>query len=195
MKRPTWATVVGILGIIFGSMGIIGSFQIMFMPQMLEWQKTIMADFHGEVPKEEVTNVEVGVEQSENTPTSFGIFGSWEEMFTFPDWFKQWCIVSGVIKLLISAIILYASIGLLQLKKSAIGIFCFASIANILYGIGSAIVAVTSLSFIAASMMMGSMFEGVIDFVLLVVVMSSSKEAFTVGEKLNSDVYEMGNNQ
>ena len=175
MKRPTWATVVGILGILLGNGGIIGSLQIMFMPQMLEWQKTMMPDFHGEVPQEEVTNYEVGVEQTENNSTSFGIFGSQEEMFSFPDWFKQWSIVSGVIKLLISAIALYASIGILQLKKSAIGIFCFTSIANILFGIGSAIVAVTSLSFIAASVMMGS-----------------NKDAFNGEAKERSNVYEMG---
>lgn len=38
-KIPTWATIVGILGIIFASLGILGAGQTMMMSKIIEFQK------------------------------------------------------------------------------------------------------------------------------------------------------------
>jgi len=45
MKRPTWATIVGILGIVFGCFGILGGGQSVFMPKMMEMQKEMLEAF------------------------------------------------------------------------------------------------------------------------------------------------------
>ena len=41
-KRPTWATVVGILGIVFSSFGILGAGQIIMTPKIMEFQKQMI---------------------------------------------------------------------------------------------------------------------------------------------------------
>jgi len=42
MQRPTWATVVGIIGILFACCGILGGTQLVMAPKILEFQKTMM---------------------------------------------------------------------------------------------------------------------------------------------------------
>ncbi|MGD8669435.1 MAG: hypothetical protein PVF31_05095 [Desulfobacterales bacterium] len=44
MKRPTWVTIVGVLGIIFSCLGILAAGQEMIMPKILEMQKEMLSD-------------------------------------------------------------------------------------------------------------------------------------------------------
>jgi fatty acid desaturase len=39
MKRPTWATVISVLGIILSLLGLLGAGQDIMMPKMMEFQK------------------------------------------------------------------------------------------------------------------------------------------------------------
>jgi len=42
VKKPTWVTVIGVLGIIFGCFGILGGGQEIAMPKMMKMQKEML---------------------------------------------------------------------------------------------------------------------------------------------------------
>lgn len=182
MKRPTWATVVGVLGIIFGCFGILGSGQNILMPQMMEMQKEMMTAFQEEIEKQAEREQERSEEGGNNENQAAGfpikIFESMQKMWDMPEWFKTWSVVTGVIKLLISSSLLYVSICMLQLKQNSIKLFYYVTGTNIAFVLVSGLVALSVNSFMGVAMMTGGIFSIGIDIVLLIVVINANKESF-----------------
>ena len=182
MKRPTWATVVGVLGIIFGCLGILGAGTEMMMPKMLEFQKQMFSDFEKiieeDIEKERAKNPDRGGEHRGDAEMPLKFFKSISQIWEFPEWFGKWSIIAGLLKLLVSALYLLASIRLLQLKLSAIKLFYWAAGSSIVLGALKAAVAIAAMSFMSIAMLFGGFFGVVIDIVLILVVASGSKEAF-----------------
>ncbi len=182
MKRPTWVTVVGVLGIIFSCLGILGAGQEMIMPKMLEMQKEMLSDFEkmieAEMEKErdKQSNNQGGRRSGAEFP--MGMFKSVTKMFDFPEWYGTWSIISGIIKLAISALFLLASICLLQLKPSSIRFFYWVAGSSIALGVIKGAVAVLAVSFIGIAMMFGGIFGIIIDIILIIVVATGNKAAF-----------------
>ncbi len=139
MKKPTWVTVVGILGIIFSCLGILGAGQEMIMPKMLQMQKEMVSDIGNMIEKEmekeraKQSNRQGGQKGGAEFP--MGMFKSFTKMFDFPPWYGTWSIISGILKLLICAFFLFASIRLLQLKPSSIRLFYWAAGSSIALGV------------------------------------------------------------
>ena len=182
MKRPTWVTVVGVLGIIFSCLGILGAGQEMIMPKMLEMQKQMVSDFEkmieAEMEKESAKQSNRPAGQRGGAEFPVGIFKSVTKMFDFPDWYGTWSIISGILKLLVCAFFLFASIRLLQLKPASIRLFYWAAGSSIALGVVKGAVAVLAASFIGIAMMFGGIFGIIIDIVLIIVVATGNKEAF-----------------
>ena len=182
MKRPTWATVVGVLGIIFSCLGILGAGQEIIMPKIFKFQKEMISDFkeiiQEEIEKERANQLdqEGGINSSADIP--MGIFQSFIKMMDFPDWFGTWSIISGILKLLVSGFFLLASIRLLQIKPSSIRLFYWAAGSSIALGVLKGMVALSAVSFMAIAMMFGGVFGIVIDIVLIIIVATGNKEAF-----------------
>jgi len=107
------------------------------------------------------------------------MFKAMEKMFDVPDWFGTWSIFTGITKAFISAFYLFASIMLIQLKPAAIRLFYWALGANISLSILKAAVGIYSFSFMSMAMMMGGLFGALIDVVLIIVVATSDKSAFS----------------
>ena len=182
MKRPTWATVVGVLGIIFSCLGILGAGQEIIMPKIFKFQKEMFSDFEKiiqeEIEKERTNQTDQEGENKSSSEIPLGIFKSFTKMMDFPDWFGTWSIISGILKLLISAFFLLASIRLLQMKTSSIKLFYWAAGSSIALGFLKGIVALSAVSFMAIAMMFGGVFGIVIDIVLIIIVATGNKEAF-----------------
>lgn len=183
MKRPTWATVVGILGIIFGCLGILGGGQEIMMPKMIEMQKEMFAAFEKDRDQDQNESGNESTSDQKEHPSSPSMFPpemleSMEAMWEFPDWFERWLVVSGIFRALVSAFLLFASIWLLQLKPCSIRLFYWASGLTIFFSVVRSVLAISSMSFIGISMAFGSGFGALIDVVLIVVVATGSKEAF-----------------
>ena len=182
MKRPTWATVVGVLGIIFSCLGILGAGQEIIMPKVFKFQKEMLSDFEEiieeEIEKERINQLDQEGGNKSGAEIPLGMFKSFTKMFDFPDWFGTWSIISGILKLLVSAFFLLASIRLLQMKKSSINLFYWAAGSSIALGVLKGIVAVSAVSFMAIAMMFGGVFGIIIDIVLIIVVVTGDKEAF-----------------
>ena len=167
MKRPTWATVVGIMGIIIGCFGILGGGQFMMMPKMMEMQKEVWSGMQESIEKQETTN-----------PQQMPPKGMWH----VPDWFDTYCMIAGIAAVFVSGFYVFSSIRLLQTKPTAIRLFYSAAGLAIGFTILRSAVAVVAMSFMGMAMMMGGMFGVVINVVLLIVVATGNKGAFASQE-------------
>lgn len=184
MERPIWATVVGILGIIFGCLGILGAGQEIFMPKMMQIQKEMFSKMQETAAKQQPNNKsEIGKDFHENNKPNCRfppeMFKSMQKMWAVPGWFGQWSMVTGITRALISAIYLLASIWLLMTKPVSIRLFYWAAGSSCVLGIIKGVVAFSALSsFVGIAMVSGSAFGSLIDIVLIIVVVTGDKSAF-----------------
>ena len=190
MKRPTWATVVGILGIVFSCLGFLGAGQEIMMPKILKFQKEMFSHIEesihkqsdeqkAELPDETRERMSSENENRSNIDFPTEMFKFMGKMWEFPEWYGRWIVIFGVIKLFLCGLYLFASIRLLQIKPSAIRLFYLAAGLTIFLSILKGIVSLSALSFIGFTMMFGVMFGVIIDIVLIIVVATGNKEAFS----------------
>lgn len=182
MKKPTWVTVVGVLGIIFSCLGILGAGQEMLMPKMFKMQQEMLSNFETiveqEMERERAKQNYQDDEYQSSPEMPMGMFESFSKMLDFPEWYGTWSIISGILKLLVCAFFLLASIRLLQLNPSSINLFYAAALASIALGLVKAAVAMHAGSFLAMAMIFGSVFGIIIDIILIIVVATGNKAAF-----------------
>ncbi|HIJ65077.1 MAG TPA: hypothetical protein HPP77_03930 [Candidatus Hydrogenedentes bacterium] len=171
MERPTWATVVGIVGIILGCFGIIGAGQLAMMPKMMELQKEMFSAMEKTMAQEAA--------RSGGPMPPVAPFKAFQKMWDFPEWFGTWCVVAGFLALFVSGFYVFASIRLIQVKPSAIKLFYTAAGIAIGFTLLRGVVAMAAESFMGLGMLMGGMFGLVINVVLLIVVATADKEAFS----------------
>ena len=131
-----------------------------------------------EIEKERINQLDQEGGNKSGAEIPLGMFKSFTKFLDFPDWFGTWSIISGILKLLVSAFFLLASIRLLQMKRSSINLFYWAAGSSIALGVVKGIVAVSAVSFMAIAMMFGGVFGIIIDIVLIIVVATGNKEAF-----------------
>lgn len=174
LGRPTWATIVGVLGIILGCFGILGGGQLIIMPKMMEFQKEMFAEMQKEFDRYK--------EDEKQDVPPVEMFKMFEKMWDFPDWYSRWCIALGIMALPISGFYLYAAICLLQLKRFAIKIFYLAVAISIGLALVKVTVSILAMSFMGINLLVGGIFSLVVNIVLLVVVATSNKEAFKQAE-------------
>jgi len=168
MKRPTWATVVGIAGIVLGCFGILGAGQTVMMPKIIELQKEIF------------TEVQKSFENRGDTQEK--VFNMFEKMWDVPDWFKTWSIAAGIAGLFVSGFYILASIFLLLLRRHAIKLFYLAVGISISLALLKAIISISAMSFIGFTIMAGGMFGIIINIILFIVVLTGDKKAFACAE-------------
>lgn len=183
MKKPRWAKIVGILGIIFGCLGILSGGQEIFMSQMMKIQKEMFTEMHKRSTEKQVNTSPEAYEPSQEqkkAPPDFSpeVFKSMEKMWEVPDWFDSFSIFAGIAKALISALYLLASIWLLQIKPISIRLFYWAAGLSIGLSVLKGAVMLSALSFMGMAIMFGSVFGALIDIILIIVVVTGNKEAF-----------------
>ena len=173
MKRPTWATIIGILG----------GGQEIFLPTMLTMQKQMFSEIKKIAEEQQAKrNSEINSdEQQSKTPNpafSPEIFKPMKKMFEIPDWFGLWSVIAGFAKAIVSAVYLLASIWLLQTKPLSIRLFYWAAGSSIALSILKGFVFLSAFSFMGMAMMFGGVFGAFIDIILIIVVVTGNKEAF-----------------
>ena len=99
-------------------------------------------------------------------------------MWEFPEWFQTWSVFSGIAKVLICGLYLFASILIMQIKPTGIRLFYWAAGSSILLKVIKGVIVSMASAFMGIAMMFGSMFSAIIDIVLIIVVATGGKEAF-----------------
>lgn len=185
MKKPRWATVIGVFGIVLSCFGIMGAGQEMFMPKMIEMQKEMFVAMRESATEQQESPSETTVPEQGNVQPNFPIemVVPMQKMLEMPDWFGRFALFSGITKAAISAFYLFASIWLLLFKPSAIRLFYVAAGLSIAHAIIKGIVAVSQHSMMGIMMMFGGAFSVFIHIVLIIVVVLSNKESFQLNTK------------
>lgn len=186
MERPTWATITGILAIVFGSFGIIGGAQEVVMPYMLDMQKEMLHSMNELVQQTQQKNAQSKIESEVSASQDFNPFAILHflnEKMEIPDWFRTYAPVFGGISILISGFYLFSGIFLLMLKPLAPVLFQITLGVSILWGIISATIYGMSENALLIMSIPGSIAGIVIDIVLLVVLLIGNKDAFRQSTK------------
>jgi len=142
MKLPTWATVVGVLMILFGGCGTYNNITKINTPKMLEMTSTIFEEISSEidisvedgefhldsikdVTMDSITHIieELsGQDMTDSTESAAveKIFGSMSNMLNFSDYYLKWIVRLGIIGTIVALIYLMAGIFLVMGKPFAL---------------------------------------------------------------------------
>jgi len=163
VKRPNWMTVLAILGIAFGLLGMLGSLQNIIAPKMLEFQQKMLRTFS-----------ELGEKNGERPPQE--LLDTFETMFDIPEWFGTWLIISGIIGALIMGYYVYASITLLNSKPNSLCAYMRAMWLSIAVTVLEVAVGLAAGTLIGLGFVIGGLISIIVDVVLLVVALSNRDE-------------------
>ena len=100
MKRPGWATAVGIIGVIWGCLGLLGAVLTLFMPV---YMPKLLMDAQSNIPTGQETEHLKMMTHLWNMP-----------------YLHNSCVIIGLIGVFVSGFFVLASIRLLQVRRSAI---------------------------------------------------------------------------
>jgi len=186
MQRPGWVAAVGIIGIVFGCLGILGSGQSLMFPTIIGFQKKMFAEMRQNtkmrmqdvISRAHANRTGTPCPDFSKGPDPTMMFGVIEKMYDTPDWFTPWCIISGSVGMLLSGFYVFASTWFFLMKKRSVALFFWASGAGIAYSITKVVVAFFASSFIGLSMMVWGVMWVVVAVVMVVVVASSDRGVF-----------------
>jgi len=164
MQRPTWATVVGVLGILFGVFGVLNAIQSVALPFFFELQERVF---------------DTVKDQAYNDPGApVALIEMIDDMFDLSGWQKLWFMLTGFIALIINGFYLYAAIILLQVRQSAIRTIYIVLWVSIMFALIQGLVGLSMSTLLGFGIMIGSLFSIALDAILLIVVSSADKSAF-----------------
>jgi hypothetical protein len=168
MKRPTWATVVGVLGIIFGLGGLFNSAQTAAMPKIIESQHEMLVSMEkaGKTDPKDAA----GFEKFKNMVETF-----WGKQ---PAWFNTASATVGLIGIIINGFYIFAAIAMLLMKKYALKLFYTAIALSCILAVIRAGIMAAAFSAMSTSMFLSGLIGAVLDVVLLIVVLMGGKAAF-----------------
>ncbi|WP_020405389.1 hypothetical protein [Hahella ganghwensis] len=180
MNKPTWVTVIGILMIIFGGLGILGAAQEIAMPVMMDMHKEMMTAFgQGEdgagVPK---ISWEIEQDGEKQTLDMSQFYDAMQEQLQFPDWYKSWGMLMGLVSMAIGALYLLSGIFLLMTKSFAVNTIYLALGLSILWAIIQGVLFLGTDSGLLLAQVPAFLASIVIDIILLIVVLTGSKDVF-----------------
>lgn len=186
VKRPSWVTVVGVMGIISASLGIINAGQEIFLPEIMAFQKKMfiqMQDSMEPSVEQHEANAAEGASGAQGVAPE-PMFNPFLDMFDTPDWFVIYSRISGVSKVFICAFYLLACIFLLQMRHIAIRLFYWASGLSIALALVKVGIGIFATSALGISLVSGGVYSVLIDGVLLMIVAIANKEAFLPATRL-----------
>ncbi len=187
MKTPTWALVVGIMMLLFGSCSLNGDLQSIYSPKMFEIQEKIldgmsdgMKDAQSDSTK---TNKEDATETTSNLDDKImfeKMSENMKDMFHVSDFTKTWMVRFGYIGIIVSIIYILGGLFLLIKKPFSIKLVYVALGLSIIFSIVKVIVlsADSSDSFITMTAGFSEMFGVVFDIILLIVILTSNREVY-----------------
>ncbi len=169
MKRPGWVVVVGVIGIIIGFFGILGTGKSIIMPRIIEIQKEVLASI-------EEGYAEYWWDAEDFIPEKFIEIGV--KLLDLPKWFYKWSIIFGITGFFVYGYYLFASIWLIMIKKSAVKLFYIAVGLSIFLSLTRILVASATKSIIGFFFMAGSSLILAINVLLLIIVAVCDKRVF-----------------
>ena len=149
VPRQRWRTVLGVLGIVFGCFGLLTATQSLLLPMMLEMQRKMFESMSSQAGPGQVPSMFTDLFQP------------------LPAWFTPWCLLVGVVGILVTGFYIFSAVWLLLRKRSAPRWFCSALVASMFLEIVRAVALAIAAGKWGLFMGMGAIFGVVVDLVLL----------------------------
>ena len=189
MKTPTWATLTGILMIVFGGCSIVNDIKSITLPVMLEKQHGIMKEKMEEARtharEDSLENAKVadslGVDEDGDVEETFEQKEKKiEEAMKLPEFSKIWIVRFGYIGLSSAALYILGGIFLLVRRNFSIKLAYGVLVFSILTSAAQAIVLTSGSSsgIIALTTGLGQLVGIAVDIILGAVIFASDKEAY-----------------
>jgi len=186
MKTPTWATVVGIAMIVLGGCSVMNDIKSITLPVILEKQKSLMTKKMHEARTHAQDSVATKLDSvataDDDREESFDKKQKKvDEMLKLSEFSKTWIVRFGYIGVFSAVLYLVGGIFLLVRKSFSIKLAYAVLIISILSSAAQAVVLTSGQSsgIIALSTGLSQLFGIVIDIILMAVIFSSDKEAYS----------------
>jgi hypothetical protein len=187
-KIPTWATVIGILMILFGGCGVMSDYQATKMPEMLEAQKEMMRSMSEDFKTQD--NDSIARDLSDTTSAvsyekfpgkSFeNISDSMAGMLHMSEFTKKWTVRFGYIGIFVSFFYALAGIFLLIPKEYSLKLVYIALGISIIFTVTRLLVlegddeSGLMLSFLSYSHIFGIL----VDVLFIIIIITSDKSRY-----------------
>jgi hypothetical protein len=190
MKSPTWAIIIGIFIVLFGSCGVSNNLQSINTPKMLEAQQEMMKNMSKGFNSPKLDSLDQNRPDSladySTNPEANEAFDEMSEtmtnMFQMSEFTQRWTVRFGYIGVVVSLIYILGGVFLFVIKPFSIQLAYGALILSIIFGITQTIVLTMepSSGFVALASGYSKIFGVVIDIVFLIVVATADKTAYAV---------------
>ena len=161
MNKPGWVTTVGILGIVFGCFGLLGSVQSLFMDRLLAQQRRMLE--------------QIAAQPGPVTEFARRLL---ESMVGMPAWFRSWSIGAAIAGLILYAAYIHAATAILRVRPGAVRRFAAASALVIAYGVVQGAAAYAAMPEMRLFVVPGIVFNLVVHVSLLGVALASDRSVF-----------------
>ena len=181
-KPPTWATVVGILGICFGALGLMGGAYELMMPMMLSMQKKMMAGMKESIKEKPQASDPREAKPSVPKADPAAAFKFFDEFMSAPHWYPRFAYVNGGLQLLFSALYILAAVFLLLVKRGAATFFMWVAALSAIRNLAAVGIGLAAGSFFAFWSVGSGAAGFLIDLVLIIVVAVSDRSPYRAAQ-------------
>ena len=175
-KPPTWAVIVGVLGICFGAVGTISGAYGLLTPAMLSMQRELVVAMRQSMPAGQ--QCAPGSTASPRGNLATDPAGFLERLLSVPHWYEQWSVGNSIAQLVLGAAYLLSALLLLLMRRGAPAAFMLAAAASLVRNLVSAGLSVTTASLIAYWALGSALCGIIVDMALLATVAFADKSAY-----------------
>lgn len=182
-KPPAWATIVGILGICFGALGLMGGGYELMMPMMMSMQKKMMEGMKESIKEAPKAPASSAAKPSGPPVDPKAVFKTFEDFMSVPPWYERFAYINGTLQLLLAALYILASVFLLLVRRGAATFFLAVAAVSAVRNLAAVAIGLSTGSFFAFWSVGAGAAGFLIDLVLSIVVLVSDRSAYRVGVK------------
>jgi hypothetical protein len=177
-KPPTWATVVGILGVTFGAFGLMGGGYELMMPMMMSLQKRMMQGMKETIKEQPQAQDSREGKTAAPQVNPDALFKVMEDFMSGPPWYERFSYINGALQLVLSALYILASVFLLLLRRGAATFFVSVAAISALRNLVAIGAGISAGSFFAFWTVTSGSAGFLIDLVLIIVVAVSDRSMY-----------------
>lgn len=169
-KLPSWAVIVGVLGICFGALGTLSGAYGVLTPKMLSLQRELVVTMRQSMP--------AARQPAPGSTQPADPMDELDRLLSVPHWYARWALANSLAEMLIGTAYLLSALMLLMLRRGAPTAFMLAAGASLLRNVLSAGLALGAASLIAYWTLGSAVCGAVVDLALLATVALADKSVY-----------------
>lgn len=189
MKTPTWAIVISICLMLFGSCSVTKNIQAINMPQILEMQQKMMETMSDEKSKTSTDSLLAASGFNNKNVPNVGKFKNMnkeiQEMLVVSEFTKTWTVRFGYIGILVATLYILSGVFLIVKQPFSIKLVYIALVTSIVFSASRSLVLISDSSsgLMAKTAGFTNIFGTIIDIILIIVVLAMDKSTYINGSE------------